>query len=222
MLRRILLASVLSVAALPAVAAGSGAPFFASPANLNWSGFYLGVNAGYGWGNQKLGDYTYGPGFFSCGGACSFSTDKATFGATLGYNVQVGNVVFGVEGDQNWFNSKGGLAPLNYFGEISSFGTFRGRLGYAVGAFLPYLTGGLYWQNSKITLRDPSGDFSASKTFFGWTGGAGVEYAFTNNWSVKGEYLYARPEDLSYSYGIGTSKNRAHLHIVRAGVNYRF
>lgn len=214
----------MAAAAAPALAAGSGAgmAYFAAPAGMNWTGFYLGANAGYGWGNQKLGDYTYGLGFYSCGGACTFSTDKATFGVTLGYNIQVGNVVFGVEGDQNWFNSKGGLAPLNYYGETSSFGTFRSRLGYAVGQFLPYLTGGLYWQNSKITLRDPLGDYSANKTFFGWTAGAGVEYAFTNNWSVKGEYLYARPEDLSYSYGIGTSKNRAHLNIVRAGVNYRF
>jgi outer membrane immunogenic protein len=98
----------------------------------------------------------------------------------------------------------------------------RGRVGYAFGRWLPYITGGGAWGN--VYLAGPGG--SVSKTKGGWTAGAGVEWAFAGPWTAKVEYLYV---DLgtatcgAASCGFATDASVSmKANLMRLGVNYRF
>ena len=101
-------------------------------------------------------------------------------------------------------------------------GTVRGRLGYGLDRFLPYLTGGIAIGRVKSTV---SGAGSVSDTNVGWTAGGGLEYAFIGSWSAKLEYLYV---DLGKSTCDATCSGATPFdlefqsHLVRAGLNYKF
>jgi len=198
------------------------APVYVAPA-FTWSGFYLGINGGYAWGHSDWNNLPMG--------IVSTNVKGALVGATLGYNFQSGNFVFGLEGDidATWIDgsaSGGGpgtvcSGPNNCETKNSWLGTGRGRIGFAFDRFLPYLTGGGVFGNIKAT---PNVGGSVNKTQFGWTAGAGVEWAFSGPWSAKVEYLYADlgkitcgPEVCGVDTDVSYKTN-----IVRAGVNYRF
>jgi hypothetical protein len=121
--------------------------------------------------------------------------------------------------------------------KTSWLATVRPRVGVAIDRSLLYVTGGLavtnisYTQTYADTLFAAVGSSSASQTKSGWTIGAGWEYAFTNNWSAKIEYLYAQFSSLDAIGGIvSTTGGTNVLHgsvdlrenIVRVGLNYRF
>ena len=184
-------------------------------APTNWTGFYVVLNAGYGFGKSNW-DIP----------AVDTSPKGFLGGVTLGYNFQTGLWLWGIEGDLDYSGMKG---SVDCFGgscetKTSWLGTARGRFGYAGwNNWLPYLTGGAAFSNVKAT--SPFGD--ASKTMIGWTAGAGVEYALWSNWSVKAEYLYVDlgKFDCGISCGVPgvTSEDVTFkANIVRAGVNYRF
>ncbi|MFK8251592.1 outer membrane protein [Ancylobacter terrae] len=120
--------------------------------------------------------------------------------------------------------------------KIETFGTVRARLGYAFDRFLPYVTGGLAWANVKVneavtfTYDDVaygSAAFSASDTLWGWTLGGGVEYALTDNWTVKVEYLYADLGSIDYHPNYDVYENwrgdfDVTMQTLKFGVNYKF
>ena len=153
-------------------------PFF------TWNGFYVGINAGYGFGRSA---WTYTVTLDSTG---NFNVNGPMVGGTFGYNVQFGSFVLGLEGDIDWNQHQrldnDRLRRLAVT-KNSWLGTARGRIGYAFGRFLQYITGGGAYGDVKGSLLGV-GDFKQTKA--GWTGGAGVEYAFIDNWSAKLEYLY--------------------------------
>jgi outer membrane immunogenic protein len=192
------------------------APAYVAPVYANWTGFYVGVNAGYGFGKSNWDIPAVSP-----------SPKGFLGGLTLGYNYQTGMWVWGLEGDLDYAGLKGSADCAGGTCETKTnnwFGTARGRIGYAGwNNWLPYITGGAAFASIKAT--SPFGD--ASKTQIGWTAGAGVEYAMWSNWSVKLEYLYA---DLgkfdcgaSCSGIPGSTDNVSFTtNIVRAGLNYRF
>jgi outer membrane immunogenic protein len=169
---------------------------------FSWNGVYGGFNGGYGSGN-----------FTSDGKGAFGSPSGGLLGLTAGYNYQMpNNWVVGLEGDIAMGNIKSsgntGSSELRYFN------TLRGRLGYATDRILPYVTAGY----AGGTTHDDTG--STSDTYHhGWTAGAGLEYAITDNWSVKGEGLYVRLEDKTYPNG---GNSGADLGIARIGLNYRF
>jgi outer membrane immunogenic protein len=136
----------------------------ALPPIFNWSGFYVGVHGGYGWGNSA---------FDAAAAGTSFDTDGWLLGALAGVNYQVGQTVFGVEADINWSDFSGGAAcgGATCNTEVPWFGTLRGRLGYAADRFMPYITGGLAY--GKLEANVP-GIGGASDTRFGWTAGVGA------------------------------------------------
>jgi outer membrane immunogenic protein len=183
-----------------------------------------------------------------------YRVDKSggTAGGQIGCNYQSGAWVFGIEGDAEWtgisdtfsttypqtpFFNGGALVArtLTVSHQLDALGTIRGRLGYAFDRLLVYGTGGLaigrvrsaFFQNFFTAGVTDIG--SASETRFGWTVGAGLEYAFSPNWSAKAEYLYV---DLgSFSYNSPASDDPRYLwtttvttreHIGRVGINYRF
>ena len=184
-------------------------------AYYNWTGFYAGIYGGYGWGTS---DWSAVP-------TASNKPKGALFGGTLGYNYQVGSVVWGLEGDLGWSGVKGSATCGGVFTcETSNpwLGTIRGRLGYAFDRWLPYITAGGAYGNVKATTSIAGLSASSSKDQFGWTAGAGLEYAFLGNWSAKLEYLYV---DLG-SANLGTTAVANNVtfkeNIVRAGLNYKF
>ena len=185
---------------------------------------------------------------FSTIGRRSLHPSGFTGGLTVGYNFQSGSIVFGIEGDINYMGLRSssvvgpfavaGGNPQTYLQSIrtSYLATLRPRIGVAFDRALFYVTGGLAVADSRFSGGTvfnaglPSYLGSTSKTQVGWTVGGGVEYAFTNNWTTKLEYLYA---DLGRSnfvgagagavagYTIGHSQ-RLTTQIVRAGLNYKF
>ena len=183
------------------------APLYDAP--YSWSGAYLGINGGGGWGRGEVSSP------FSTG---SFNTSGGLVGGTLGYNYQVGQTVFGLEGDIDWSNIKGSSACGVTSCEVRNdwLGTARGRIGYAVGSFLPYITGGAAFGNIKNTI---TGIGSSSDNKLGWTLGGGLEAALTGPWTAKVEYLYV---DLGSGATVAGADAKFHTNIVRAGLNYRF
>ena len=203
---------------------------------FTWTGFYAGINGGYVF---ETGKSTL-TGFGTSGGVKTLG-DGFTVGGTLGYNYQVGSVVFGLEADLAYLDlGKRVTTTSGAFGatlsqDASYLGTVRGRLGYAFDRFLVYGTGGLAFGDQKastsVTGLGSQWLGSKSDTRFGWTLGAGVEYALTNNWSVKAEYLYYDLGSTNYNSTLvagpgagvfGTTKAENRGNIVRAGINYRF
>ena len=214
----IAVAAPVAAADLPA-RAYTKAPAYIDPAS-NWTGFYLGLNAGGAWGHSDATTTTvFSPtGFFATtsppaiaiAGAQRINTSGFTGGLTAGYNWQASNIVFGLESDFNYFGLRGSsrttalypcCAPTNFTvnSSISSdwLITLRPRVGIAAHNWLFYVTGGLAVANLKggFTFIDTSvppvtESASISKTKAGWTVGAGTEYALAMGWSVKAEYLY--------------------------------
>lgn len=175
----------------------------------NWTGFYAGINGGYGWAETD--------------GGISFDDYEGIFGgAQVGYNYDFGGFVLGVEGDIQ-------LSDIGYeetvapgFGleaKLDYFGTVRARAGYAFDGFLPYVTGGLAFGGASIEATTPFGSAEIDDTFVGFTVGGGLEVAVTDNVSVKGEYLYTDFGSADFDTGIDVDLTS---HVVRLGVNYRF
>jgi outer membrane immunogenic protein len=198
-----------------------------SPA-YNWSGFYLGLNAGYGFGNSTW----TAPGFNSG----SFTTNGGMAGATVGWNYQMGQVVFGIEGDYDWQNvrgaNNGACSAANTGGALSGcatasnwYGTFRGRIGYAFDRIMIYATGGGAVSDIKASTAAQSW---SSNTELGWAAGGGVEGAITENLTAKVEYLftdYSNATCAAASCTLGAVASptiKYNESMVRAGLNYKF
>ena len=111
-------------------------------------------------------------------------------GGTVGYNKQLGNVVFGVEGDIDWSGLNGTSTTAGCPGGCSTsdtwLSTVRGRVGYSIDRFMPYVTGGLAVGDIRAAAPGFAG---GSTTNAGWTLGAGLEVALPGNWTAKAEYL---------------------------------
>lgn len=190
------------------------APVYA-PVYASWSGFYVGLNAGYGFATSHW-DVP----------AVSASPRGALAGGTIGYNLQTGTWLWGMEGDVSFSGMKGsadcgGGAPCET--KNSWLATARGRLGYAGATnWLPYVTGGAAFGDIKASNSLLAS--SASKTAVGWTLGAGVEYAMWSNWSVKLEYLYVDLGKFGCGIACGAATDNVSFkaNLVRAGLNYRF
>lgn len=225
----LLSATILSVTAAQAADMPTKAPVYTPPPIVmyKWTGLYVGINGGGAWGRSHHN-------FDSAGTTTGdYNISGGLVGGTLGYNWQTGPVVFGLEGDIDWANIKGSANcpnPAFTCGTKDTWlGTFRGRVGYAGwDRVLLYITGGLAFGDIKAEI--PTGPVSlpgGSTTRAGWTVGAGIEYGFAPNWSVKAEYLYV---DLG-SFDCGTNCSGAGggsdnvnftANIVRGGLNYRF
>ncbi|MCU4180963.1 porin family protein [Bosea sp. BH3] len=220
MMKKYLLASV---AALGIVAAGAAAaadlpsrkgPVVAPvyvPA-FTWTGFYVGGNAGYGWGNVNAGNVFNGR-TVSIG-----DMDGFVGGGQVGYNYQMGQFVLGLEADIQGADLSTGT---NAFGDSVStdfYGTVRARVGVAFDRFMPYVTGGWAYGNVKTTI---GGLGSTDKSHTGgYAIGAGLEYAFTNNIIGGVEYMYV---DLGEKSVLNTGvKIGNDFSVVRARLSYKF
>jgi outer membrane immunogenic protein len=241
-MRRLSLALISAVSAVAFAQIASAAdlprkaPVYAPPPPppvYNWTGFYVGGLASYAWGRSQHCD----AGICEAPGEIypDFDINGWLGGITLGYNWQLANWVFGVEGDWSWGKVKGSSADTPDFGcgnlcltEVKSIGTVRGRVGYAFDRLLPYLTAGVAFSRIHASIGNPvEAEDTTTETSF--VGGGGLEYAFAPNWSAKIEYLYiSKLGDFDYDHvnNCGPEPNcfarTHHLNVVRVGVNYRF
>jgi outer membrane immunogenic protein len=180
-------------------------------AAYNWTGFYVGVNAGGAWSSaDNFGDAS---GFVG--------------GGQIGYNWQaVGSpLVLGIEADFQGTSLKnsGTVGALNGEAKVPAFGTVRARVGYAFDRVMVFATGGLAYSDTKGSLTGPGGSVNDDKWSTGWTLGGGLEWAFAGPWSLKAEYLYvnARSVDLTLA-GTTVSTGDYNYNVARLGLNYRF
>jgi outer membrane immunogenic protein len=187
------------------------------PLSPAWQGFYAGGRIGGAWGDVDVSNtYTYiqDPTVDS-----SISTSGVIGGGQIGYNLQSGNVVYGLEADLGVLDLsgsgatqlQGGRAPLTatYSASGGFYGDITGRLGYAVGRTLFYAKGGAAFLNadfdSHYTGKYAEFDYQDSDTFWGWTIGGGVEYKLRPGWSLKVEYQHFDFGDAAFSHN--TSQN---------------
>jgi len=196
--------------AMPTKAAAYEAPY-------NWTGFYVGINGGAGFGRAD---------WSTAAGTSGFNTSGGLVGSTVGYNYQMGQAVFGLEGDLDWSDLRGSTTGGVCLGTScethnSWVATTRGSVGYAFGRVMPFLTGGAAFGDIKATA---AGIGSQTTTKAGWTLGGGAEFAVAGPWTAKVEYLYV---DLGKaSCGIASCGAATDVsftsNLVRAGINYRF
>jgi outer membrane immunogenic protein len=202
--------------ALPSFAADMSRPAFKAPSSAapwNWTGFYVGINGGYGFGKSNWTNVAGTTGDFNVRGALA--------GGTIGYNLQTGMWVWGLEGDVDASWIKGTDATICCETKNEWLATARGRIGYAFDRWLPFLTGGAAFGDVKMT---PVGFPAETSTKIGWTAGGGLEYAFQGAWSAKVEYLYVDLGKASCDVatcGVATDVTFK-TSIVRGGINYHF
>jgi outer membrane immunogenic protein len=221
-------ALIMPVAASAAeMAVKTPSPATTTPTTFNWTGWYVGVNGGGAWGSQD--PFNIITDRFD---ALSTSISGGLAGGTIGAQAQAGNVLVGVEADIDWAHITGSttatptvggapLVPVTASTMIDTQSTLRVRAGVPLNYWLPYLTAGVALLDAKTDLTTPAGAVCGGDIFKTCSGanhqigaalGGGVEYAFTDHWSVKLEYLYVTAASLDIS----------HDNEIRAGVNYRF
>jgi outer membrane immunogenic protein len=193
-----------------------------SPVPLyNWTGLYVGINGGGGFGNPS---WTSGPDNISG----TYSTSSGLIGGTVGYNFQthLGRIVLGEEMDLDAASFHATITPP-YCVQGCEFrsdwiGSARLRLGYAFDQFLPYVTAGL--SGADLITDIPGLPFgSQSKINLYWTVGAGLEVILVDRWSAKLEYLYMDHSGITCAVACGGGPISFNFNesVVRLGVNYR-
>lgn len=209
------------------------APVYRAPVvapAYDWSGIYIGINGGGAWSRSNLSTSTvFDPaGYFdvtsvpavNAAGAQTIDATGFLGGGQVGYNVQSGRFVAGLEFDFDYFRLRGSSTTTGVYPccapaifTVSSsvradwLATLRGRVGVAANNWLFYATGGLAVANVKgnFEFTDNCGDVAAcngpggpnafeaasvSKIRFGYAVGGGAEAGLWGSWSLKAEYLY--------------------------------
>ena len=211
-----------------AVKAPPMAPYVPAP---NWTGFYIGVNGGWGWTNDNI--------------------DGAVFGGQIGYNWQMSNWVLGIEGDFDGAGISGtrqsvfanAVAPFtdgfSATARTNWLASIRGRLGYVWGPGLLYFTGGGAWEDVTVHAmfsdgfagQSVAGSFSQTRS--GFVIGGGYEWMVAPSWTVRAEYLFydfsndnanslALPNCAVLGCGANVSHNNNEINVFRLGANYKF
>ena len=205
-------------------------PFMPAPA-FSWTGFYLGGAVGYAWGNDHLLEYLTAGGAFT-GFEQRYGTSGALGGVFGGANYQFGHMVVGVEGGIEAANLRGGWSDPLVGGAGNTVlnwqGSVRGRLGYAADSVLFYGTGGVAFGNLSHTYTNQLTGIAETTSSMrtGWTVGAGVEYAVTQNMLLRAEYRYtdygmSRYDSVTSFPGLSGTQN-PRFNAVRVGAAVKF
>ncbi len=222
----VVLAGVYGAQAADAIQYEEPAPVVVAP-TFSWEGAYIGGQVGYGWGRSNFSD-----GFDSL----RIKPDGFLGGLYAGYNFDTGsNFILGIDGDITYNNLKDSYSETvdgidyNLESKLRWSGAVRARAGVAFDRFLPYIAGGVAFGSVKNTLSGSNGFESASvsesKTLTGWTAGAGVDYAATDNVIVRLEYRYTDYGKKNFDFdtdGAAVVRDKFKTHDIRLGVAYKF
>jgi outer membrane immunogenic protein len=177
---------------------------------FSWTGLYIGANVGYGWSDVDWQD-AIGPG--------SHDGQGWLAGGQIGYNLQTGQLVFGVEADLSSAWIDGGNSCCGH--EFNWLASVRGRAGVTFNGnrTLIYATGGAAWAD--VDYTSPFGTGFAN-THFGWVAGGGIEHMLTQNLSARVEYLHYSFEEASGTVANLPTSVEPTLETVRFGLNLKF
>jgi outer membrane immunogenic protein len=226
-------------AAVPASAADLPARVYTKapaivPAMYDWSGFYIGANAGGGWTRDCWNLQTFGGVPINNYGEGCHDDSGAVAGGQIGYRWQSGPWVFGVEGQGDWANLKGSNLS-NFTGTVTNqtriqgIGLMTGQVGYAWNNVLWYVKGGAAVVGEKYNgyLAGSVVD-SATDTRWGGAVGTGFEVGFAPNWTVGVEYdhIFLSNDTLNFVTPAGiadrTVQNYTGIDMATVRVNYRW
>jgi outer membrane immunogenic protein len=198
---------------------------FAAPA-YNWTGFYVGAHAGYGWADHHVADDNPTV-------AYDLDPDGFVGGAQAGFDYQFGHFLVGIEGDISWtdMNTRG---PTSGGVEIATvdveyLASLRARLGYTIQSLLIYVTGGAAWgqfTDANFFLGGTQFGEDLEHRESGWTVGLGAEYPLGPQWTMKFDYLHYEFDGVESPnafpfWGIGRDHFETDVDTIRAGINFR-
>jgi outer membrane immunogenic protein len=202
------------------------------PVAPNWTGLYVGGHLGAGFSTKEwevTDPNIVLPIHFGSDAVSGFLA-----GAQIGVNYQVDALVFGIEADASWANLSGETCntgqSFHCFSKVDRFGTVAGRAGIATDRALVYIRGGAAWVHDTHVMTPIvlGFDTTASGSKWGWTAGAGLEYALTRNWSAKLEYDFMDFGTSQYTFDFPLASTivatdiKQRLQTVTFGLNYRF
>jgi outer membrane immunogenic protein len=244
-MKKLLLGTAMSLA-MVGYAAAADMPIYSKappPPPWSWTGFYVGLQGGAGWGNRQFNynDVTPAAPFLW---SASVPNSGALVGGQIGFNWQAGWAVLGIEADGDWADLQGKSICntttffLNCAAKTDGLATFTGRLGVDFDRMLLYVKGGGAWMHENSTISNvalpplaTAFSSSLSDSRYGWTLGMGIEYAFARQWSAKLEYDYADFGTKRYNFPAAGTVGASNftnwdlvdqIHTVKAGVNYHF
>jgi outer membrane immunogenic protein len=241
-MKKFLLATVgliaLSMSAPVSAADMAARPYTKAPAIAavyDWSGFYIGANGGWG-SSRKCWDFTTRTGTLIAPEGCHDATGGVA-GGQIGYRMQTGAFVFGLEAQGDWADLKGrnqsiNIAAFTNESKINAFGLFTGQIGYAFNNALLYVKGGgavtADRYRSYATATNVLVATGNEETRWGGVVGVGLEYGFTPNWSAAVEYDHLfmgnKLVDFTAPGGTytGTDRIKQDVDLVTVRVNYRW
>jgi outer membrane immunogenic protein len=211
----------------------------------NFGGFYVGGNIGWATLTAHQNDLDGITNFGIFPTSFTATDDSFTGGVQIGYNIQKGCTLFGLEADWNWADLNADTRVLPRFAplglddairtRIEGFGTLRTRTGVVVDQLLLYVTGGLAWADTKDSVHNNIlfGDqrFSSTDTRWGWVAGFGTEYLLRSNISLTSDVLYLSFTDQDHNINWGEcvecggrfrTRTDDQIWVARMGVNIRF
>jgi outer membrane immunogenic protein len=210
-------ASIFTVA-ITISSASLAADVAAEPVPYDWTGFYIGAHAGYGWAD---GEQTFNgvrtPGFDT-------SAEGFVGGGQAGFNWQWDQIVLGIEGDVSFADLSDTVDPFGFDVEqnVDMLASIRGRIGFAADRFLPYVTAGWGFADAERTT-ELGGGVSDSQSHDGLVYGGGIEYAVTDAISMRAEYLHYDLGEESYDLGLPSDPEiDLDVDVFRIGVNFNF
>ncbi len=196
---------------------------------VDWTGLYVGIQGGGGWGNGS---------WAGTGGSIDLSTSGALGGGHIGYDWRAGNnCVLGLEGELDAAGIAGKVtrSGVAYKSNIKWIATVTGRVGYAVNSALIYAKGGAAFVDEDYStgasgsctagpgVQCAAINAQASATRTGWTIGAGAEWAFAPRWSARLEYNYVDTGSQNVTFSDGsTAKIKQNAHLLKVGLSYSF
>jgi outer membrane immunogenic protein len=217
-----------AIAVLVAAATPAHAADIELPSSYDWSGPYVGLQAGYGW--QSNNDIDLNQLAFGFLLQLSRDDNGPLGGLHAGYNYTDGNFLYGIESDLE----HAGIKSDGFHSDFSDIdksidwlGSLRLRGGVTRDRALIYATGGLAFGDVDMQLTSITGSVSNRELALGWTVGAGLEYAITDSLSANIEYRYTDLADTenngnTFSVGPFTSNHENRFQAVRAGVSWHF
>ena len=243
-MKKILLTTtaLIALGIAPAAAADLAArPYTKAPiavAAYNWSGFYAGINGGWGSSRNRWDETSLGVALSEG----SHDATGGTVGGQIGYRWQAASWVFGLEAQGNWADFKGSnviplAAAFTDETRIDAFGLFTGQVGYAANNVLFYVKGGAAVTSNRYRVLATGTGVQLANTVddtrWGAAVGVGLEYGFAPNWSAGIEYNHLFMQDKTYNFISGggvfpagtlvaQSRIRQDVDIVTARINYKF
>jgi outer membrane immunogenic protein len=224
---------LIAATSLTALVAFAGSASAADPVvdlEYDWTGPYIGLQAGYGWGDSDTTTFD-DTGVAFPGSDGSTNINGFIGGLHAGWNWQSDAIVFGIEADVNLANIDGTFTFANgddFTTDVQATGNLRARLGFAMDRALIYATGGLAVADVELGAFDIGTLVREedNKTYFGYTVGGGLEYAFTDALSARVEYRYTDLGEKNFNWATSfpafNGDYDIDFHTVQAGLSWHF